>query len=64
MFCDQLPLDEPVVCPLDTTVWPHPQAKTLEDIVFEISPTKAARRQTAVIGHVYSILGWFPQVGV
>ena len=63
MFCDQLFLDEPVVCPLDTTVWPHPQAKTLEDLVFEISPTKAARRQTAVIGHVYSILGWSPQRG-
>lgn len=63
LFCEQLPADRPVVCPLDTTVWPHPQAKTLEGLVFEISPTKAARRQTAVIGHIYSILGWSPQRG-
>jgi len=63
LFCEQLPTHEPIVCPLDTTVWPHPQAKTLEGLVFEISPTTAARRQTAVIGHVYSILGWCPQRG-
>ena len=63
LFCEQLPVDRPIVCPLDTTVWPHPQAKTLSELVYEISPTRAARRQTAVIGHVYSILGWSVQRG-
>lgn len=63
LFCEQLPNNKPVICPLDTSVWPHPQAKTLDELVYEISPTKAARRQTAVIGHVYSILGWCPQRG-
>jgi len=63
LFYEQLPVDEPIVCPLDTTVWAHPKAKTLAGLVFEISPTKAARRHTAVIGHVYSILGWSPQRG-
>jgi len=34
LFCEQLPTDGSVICPLDTTVWPHPQAKTLEELVF------------------------------
>lgn len=63
LFCQQLPSEGPVVCPLDTTVWPHPKARTLDDLVYEISPTKAARRHTAVVGHVYSILGWVPERG-
>lgn len=63
LFCQQLPADEPVVYPLDTTVWPHPKARTLTDLVYEISPTKTARRHTAVVGHVYSILGWAPERG-
>lgn len=63
LFCEQLPREGPVICPLDTTVWPHPKARTLEGLVYEISPTKAARRHTAVVGHVYSILGWAPERG-
>ena len=63
LFVSQLPADEVVVCPLDTTVWPHPKAKTLEGLVYEPSPTKAARRQTAVVGHVYSLLGWVQERG-
>jgi hypothetical protein len=63
LFCVQLPQDEIVICPLDTTVWPHPKARTLEGLVYEISPTRAARRHTAVVGHVYSLLAWVPERG-
>jgi hypothetical protein len=63
LFCEQLPDEEVVICPLDTTVWPHPKARTLDGLVYEISPTKAARKQTAVVGHIYSILGWSPERG-
>lgn len=63
LFCKQLPEEGVVVCPLDTTVWPHPKARTLSDLVYEVSPTKAARKQTAVVGHIYSILGWSPERG-
>jgi hypothetical protein len=63
LFCKHLPDDAPLICPLDTTVWPHPQARTLSELMYEISPTKAARRHTAVVGHVYSLLGWSPQRG-
>ncbi len=62
-FVWQLPLEETVVCPLDTTVWAHPKAKMLEGLMYEISPTKAARRQTAVVGHIYSLLGWAQERG-
>jgi hypothetical protein len=63
LFIEQLPADEVVVCPLDTTVWPHPAARTLEGLMFEISPTTAAKKQTAVVGHVYSLLGWSRERG-
>ena len=63
LFIDQLPAEETVVCPLDSSVWPHPKAKTLEGLVYENSPTKAARKQTAVVGHIYSLLGWVPERG-
>ncbi len=63
LFCEQLPREEPLICPLDTTVWPHPKARTLDGLVYEISLTKAAKRHTAVGGHVYSVLGWVPERG-
>ena len=63
LFVEQLPLDETVICPLDSTVWPHPKARTLEGLVYENSPTKAACKQTAVVGHIYSWLGWVPVRG-
>jgi hypothetical protein len=31
--------------------------------MYEISPTKAAKKHTAVVGHVYSLLGWTRQRG-
>ena len=63
LFVEQLPAEDVVVCALDSTVWAHPKARTLKELVFEISPTKAARRQTAVIGHIYSLLAWIPERG-
>lgn len=63
LFIGQLPAEGVVVCPLDTTVWPHPKARTLEGLMYEISPTKAAKKQTAVVGHVYSLIGWTRERG-
>jgi len=63
VFCTHLPAEGPVVCPLDTTVWPHPKARTLAGLVYEVSPTRAARRHTAVVGHIYSLLAWVPERG-
>lgn len=51
------------VFPLDTTVWPHPSARTLEGLVYEHSPTKSKGKHTAVKGHVYSLLSWAPKLG-
>ena len=63
LFVSQLPKSKTVVCPLDTTVWAHPKARTLEGLMYEISPTKAAKKQTAVVGHIYSLLGWVQERG-
>lgn len=62
-FCAQVPTTGVQVFPLDTTVWPHPSARTLEGLVYEHSPTPAKGKHTAVKGHVYSLLGWAPERG-
>jgi hypothetical protein len=60
---EQLPSREVVVMPIDTTVWPHPSARTLAGMVYEHSPTPAKGKHTAVKGHVYSLLTWTPARG-
>jgi hypothetical protein len=49
------------VLALDETVWPHPQARTLEGMLYERSPTKSVKRYGIVKGHVHSILAWVPE---
>ena len=63
MFCQQVSTSGTHVFPIDTTVWPHPSARTLEGLVYEHSPTKVKGKHTAVKGHVYSLLGWAPERG-
>jgi hypothetical protein len=60
---EQLPTNGVVVLPIDTTVWPHPSARTLDGLVYEHSPTAAKGKHTAVKGHVYSLLSWIPERG-
>lgn len=60
---EQLPSQQVVVLPIDTTVWPHPSARTLAGLVYEHSPTAAKGKHTAVKGHVYSLLSWTPERG-
>ncbi len=62
-FCRQVPSAGVQVFPLDTTVWPHPSARTLTGLVYEHSPTRAKGKHTAVKGHVYSLLSWAPERG-
>jgi hypothetical protein len=59
----QLPSSGVVVMAIDTTVWPHPSAQTLDGLVYEHSPTPAKGKHTAVKGHVYSLLTWTPARG-
>jgi hypothetical protein len=58
LFMQQLPTDGVQVYPLDSTVWPHPAAQTLEEMVFSPCPTKALKRHSIVQGHEHSLLGW------
>lgn len=63
LLYDQLPAEGGEVFALDTTVWPHPSAQTLENQVLEHSPAINHNRHQAVRGHVYSSLCWVPERG-
>ena len=58
---EQVPQEGVQVYPLDTTMWPHPKARTLEGLVYGSSPTKAIKKHSVVQGHQYSLLTWTPQ---
>lgn len=58
LFARQVPTTGIQVYPLDSTMWPHPAARTLEGMVYAPSPTKALKRHSIVQGHEYSLLGW------
>jgi hypothetical protein len=59
----QIPEAAVQVFALDETVWAHPQARTLEGMLYERSPTKSIKRYSIVRGHPYSILAWIPDAG-
>jgi hypothetical protein len=62
-FIQQLPRQGVQVFPLDTTVWPHPRARTLSGLLYAPSPTKALKKHSIVQGHLYSMLTWTPEPG-
>lgn len=62
-FLGQVPRQGVQVFPLDTTVWPHPSARTLSGLVYAPSPTKALKRHSIVQGHISSLLTWTPSPG-
>jgi hypothetical protein len=51
------------VFPLDSTAWPHPHAKVMEELHYVHSPTPAIDGGRIVIGHPYSVLAWVPERG-
>jgi len=59
----QISLDEPQVYSLDSTVWPHPDARTMMDRCYVYSPTGRVNGHPVVIGHPYSVLAWAPERG-
>jgi hypothetical protein len=59
----QVPQQGVAVFVVDTTVWPHPSARTLSGLVYAPSPTKALKRHSIVQGHEYSLLTWSPEPG-
>lgn len=58
LFVGQVPTTKVQVYPLDSTMWAHPAARTLDGMVYGPSPTKALKRHSIVQGHDYSLLGW------
>ncbi len=61
-FIEQVPREGVQIYPLDTTMWAHPKARTLEGQVYGPSPTKALKKHSIVQGHQYSMLTWTPEV--
>lgn len=59
----QVPSQTAQVFPLDTTMWSHPSARTLSDLVYAPSPTRALPSRSVVQGHQYSLLSWTAQAG-
>lgn len=58
LFVSQVPKTGIQVYPLDSTMWSHPAARTLDGMVYGPSPTRALKRHSIVQGHEYSLLGW------
>ena len=42
-------------------MWIHRRARTLKDLRYGQSPTKALKKHSIAKGHEYSILGWTPE---
>ena len=57
----QLPSSGIRVYALDTTIWPHPRARTLNGLVYEYNATLSKGQTVISKAHVYSGLCWIPQ---
>jgi hypothetical protein len=59
-LCKQVPHQEVTVFALDSSVWCHPRARTLEELLYEYSPTHSIKT-SIVQAHPYSMLSWVPE---
>lgn len=59
-FCKQVPAEVVTVFALDSSVWCHARARTLEHLLYEYSPTPSIKT-SIVRGHPYSLLCWIPE---
>jgi hypothetical protein len=57
----QLPSTGIRVHALDTTIWPHPGARTLNGLVYEYNATLSKGQTVISKAHVYSGLCWIPE---
>ncbi len=62
-FCGQVPDVAITVFALDSTVWCHPRARTLEGLAYAYSPTHSIKT-SIVQGHSYAMLAWVPELGL
>lgn len=60
LFVDQLPQEEISIFSLDSSVWAHPSARTLEGLMYEHISTQTVPKGSVVKGHAYSLLGYVP----
>lgn len=60
--CAQVPDQAVNVFALDSSVWGHPRARTLEGLLYAYSPTRSIK-PSIVQGHPYSMLAWVAETG-
>jgi len=60
-LCEQVPDQVVNAFAIDSSVWCHPRARTLDDLLYEYSPTRSIKT-SIVQGHPYSMLAWVPEV--
>jgi hypothetical protein len=63
LFAQLLPKEGVLVLALDTTIWPHPGARTLSELAHEYQTNKSKRGHLFVRAHRYSLLDWIPERG-
>lgn len=61
-MCQQVPTGQQVLS-LDSTIWQHPRARTLQGQVYEHASAINKQKHQALVGHVYSCLCWIPKRG-
>lgn len=61
-LCEQVPDQRVNTFAIDSSVWCHPGARTLDDLLYEYSPTRSIKT-SIVQGHPYSMLAWVPEAG-
>lgn len=58
IYASQIPQTGIQKMAVDSTMWIHKESRTLEGLVYGMSPTKALKKHSVVQGHEYSALSW------
>ena len=60
-LADQVPQEEIQYYSLDSSAWPRPRARTMDDRQYVYHPTPAVNGGSICIGYPYSLLDWVPE---
>lgn len=63
IYASQIPPTGIQKIAVDSTFWIHKESRTLEGLVYGMSPTKALKKHCVVQGHEYSALSWIEAPG-
>lgn len=64
LLVPQIPANGPQLFSLDGTAWPLPAVRTLADLQYVFSPTRAVDSGSVVVGYPHSVPGWVPEADI